>query len=725
MWSKTTSVALMSAVLLGLAFFPAVQSFEMPYVGGSPEQPTESEASWLVMVYVALDNNIWPLYYLPLLLDLQMASPTENVEVIILADGQIDGDTMLMRGTDGLEVIEHLGELNMGDPSSLKYLVDYSTSRYDADKTLLFIMDHGGSWRGSCVDGSGLLVEETDLLTMPEFRAALEGHHFDVLFWDACEMGSLEVAYEVRDIADYMVASEETVLVSPSLAMNVFLLQQIIGLLDAYPEKDPREACEGFIDLYNPTAAGAANLIFELIDVTQTYQVVDLSEVDEVALAVDRLGSDLLKLLPEYRGKIAQARKDTKGYLAAPEHYNGELKMVPLYVDLYELTENLERTLPGTGIDEACGEIRSKLEPAVIGTKGDPRSHGLSINFPSLIEENPIEVYESLAYRYSQLRFSELAWDEFINLYTGVEITGAPITGEGGSVELLSQVVGGKGGLDDSIAGFVIGMVAGGLLTGLFAFSLAPTLVMLLIGAGLGFSLALNALSLYIPDLPLIQEIIPLIVTMVLEIPMIYGTILLLVSLVLGVFLGVIGLLLGFILTPLWALIGAGIGLGFGIPPQGLLDVISKVPLIGAMISDMVKLYLVLWLYLPIPTLMAAFLKSMMGSLIQYLEFATQRAIMEPLLAKILPGLIPLLDIWLPLGQTMLSLLFGITGRLRNAIGLLANAQIGAIEALTGFLDLVSIVPVVGDELSDFVTWFGDALARWLDNLAQFRGIIP
>jgi len=717
---KKLATALISVFLSAMALLPVIsaqgleETEERSWFGGDLKDETE----WLMMVYLALDNNLWSMFYLPFLLDLQLASPMENLEVIILADGQINGDTMLMRGTNGLEIIESLGEFNMGEPDSLRYLVDYATSTYEANKTLLYIMDHGGSWRGSCVDDSGVLGEKVDLLTMPEFRTALEGYHFDVLLWDACQMSNLEVAYEVRDVADYMIASGETVMVSPDLSMNVFMPHQVIEVLESDPGIEPREFCELFFDFYEPGAIGGG--IYESIGVIQAYQAVDLGGVGDIGLAVDKLGVELSELLTDYREEITQARKDTKCYMPAPERHDGKLKMSPLYVDLYELADNLEKALPETGIGEICEEVKVALSSAVIATEGDERSHGLSINFPLKIKENPIEVYESLANRYSQLKFAELSWDEFVNGYIDVE----PVEGniaEYNDVELTGPVEADDGNkIDDVFAGGLMGLVTGGAFAGLLAFSLAPTVAMLLIGAGVALSLALNAQSLNPGQAGL--GLLSIYITML---SMFFGIPLLLISSLIGIVLGIIGLAIGYALTPVWGLLGAWIGYKFGMPPEGVIEALSPIPLIGAIVSDTVKVYQILWLYLPIPTLVVGYIKTWLGNLLGIAEMMTQRAILESILAE-QSELAPLLDIWCPLSQTIFLILFGLTSLIRGVIGLVFDLAIGGVETVVWVLtSILSVIPIVGDELSEILSWLGVGMADWLERVAALRAIIP
>lgn len=70
-----------------------------------------------------------------------------------------------------------LGTKDMSDPQCLKNFIKWAKEEYPADHYALIINDHGGGWRGACVDeqnGAG------SLMSMPDIRMALEeGPHFD------------------------------------------------------------------------------------------------------------------------------------------------------------------------------------------------------------------------------------------------------------------------------------------------------------------------------------------------------------------------------------------------------------------------------------------------------------------------------------------------------------------------------------------------------------------
>jgi hypothetical protein len=78
-----------------------------------------------------------------------------------------------------------------------------------AERNLLIISDHGNGWfpgrtaRSVAIDDS----HGGHAIGTEELRLALAGRDLDVIAFDACNMGQMEVAWVLRDCAEYMVAS--------------------------------------------------------------------------------------------------------------------------------------------------------------------------------------------------------------------------------------------------------------------------------------------------------------------------------------------------------------------------------------------------------------------------------------------------------------------------------------------------------------------------------------
>jgi len=99
---------------------------------------------------------------------------------------------------------------HMGDESSLKLFLQYVQEGFvDFDQRFITFWDHGGSYYGfgndDNFDGDPLSLEEIDnALTQSNVGT------FDLIGFDACLMGAMEVAHTVVNHAAYLIASEET-----------------------------------------------------------------------------------------------------------------------------------------------------------------------------------------------------------------------------------------------------------------------------------------------------------------------------------------------------------------------------------------------------------------------------------------------------------------------------------------------------------------------------------
>ena len=181
-----------------------------------------ADSTWTVMIYMAADVDT----ALPWLLDineLEAASYSDDVNVLVLLDRQELGDSVLLKiehdvnyfdPTIVSEEIDDRGavipgenEVNTGSPEVLRDFVVFCSTQYPADRLVLVMWGHGGGWKGLCPDGY-------DLLTVPEFGSALSmteealGRGIDLLVLDTCNGATLELAYEVREHVDMLVGSE-------------------------------------------------------------------------------------------------------------------------------------------------------------------------------------------------------------------------------------------------------------------------------------------------------------------------------------------------------------------------------------------------------------------------------------------------------------------------------------------------------------------------------------
>jgi len=197
---------------------------------------TEIGKGWTFMIYMGGDNTLSSFVSLDIneieqgLYDsVQAGNDTvlNDVKVLILADRSGSADTTLYLAapdntstvastviTDSDDVYISGYEPNMADPDTLQHFISYSMTKYPSEYNALVIWDHGGGVKSidvSDVPSREIIEDDGDYLYMNELQTALSGAlgsgSLDIIGFDACIMGEVENAYEVRNQADYFVAS--------------------------------------------------------------------------------------------------------------------------------------------------------------------------------------------------------------------------------------------------------------------------------------------------------------------------------------------------------------------------------------------------------------------------------------------------------------------------------------------------------------------------------------
>jgi len=340
--------------------------------------------TWTFMVYLDGDNN---LEYDAIFdfLEMAMVGSGDYINIVVQFDRNSGYDigygdwtsTKRFYITNGMQptsdnALEDLGELNHGDPQTLIDFISWAKSAYPADRYALILWNHGGGWRDSADKKESLQVssrkkeksdfravcwDETDgddCLYMDEVQSALNATGVvDLIGFDACLMGMIEVAYEIRDRGDIMVGSEETV------PANGWPYHLILRDLAADPFRYPSDFATAIVDRYYESYQ---NSYF-------THAALDLSNMEDLA---DALSSLALAMIDSWNSD--------RGYIA-----------------------------------DAAEAVQAEVEDTVIHERHGsswPEAHGLAIYFPKALidfsadyNENTIDFLE------------ETQWEEFLSVY--------------------------------------------------------------------------------------------------------------------------------------------------------------------------------------------------------------------------------------------------------------------------------------------------------------------
>lgn len=198
----------------------------------------------LVIAYFPADNDLAP--YIPYVIERfrRGTAANPNVRVLLLADGDGQDDTRVVeiaddRVTPTDVVVNQWGvqELDTADPEVLAWFLTAARERYPAERTVAILMGHGialtpdVSWLPDAPDAEpttplpgipplprghdftpGDITSGSFMSTLALGRALSMATNdgadpFDLLFFDQCFQGNLDILYEVRGAAEVFVAS--------------------------------------------------------------------------------------------------------------------------------------------------------------------------------------------------------------------------------------------------------------------------------------------------------------------------------------------------------------------------------------------------------------------------------------------------------------------------------------------------------------------------------------
>ena len=302
---------------------------------------------------------------------------------------------------------QDLEEVDMGDWGTLVDFVNWTVANYPANHYALDLWDHGGDWYGLCWDyTSGTVMQLGDLAsalwTLSSYHPTLV---YDIIAFDACSMGSIEVAYELAGYADYMLGSEVYV---PDDGLNYTSLQAIVDT----PNISTLDLCARFMTDY-------ASYYYSLVGTPKEFMLnesfslstVDLDKIDPLVLAIDALATEMISNIDAWWDQIYMARNLTEDYAGWRQHD---------VVDIYHMSERLGEALWFSStaqglITDVMDAFNNSVVSEIHGT--NPANctlpvdhvHGLTVNYPGA-DAYFDEMYLSVGNWFQ----SSTQWDEFL-----------------------------------------------------------------------------------------------------------------------------------------------------------------------------------------------------------------------------------------------------------------------------------------------------------------------
>ena len=353
----------------------------------------ENIKEWTVICYLAGDNFLdW--FMKENIKELIKTGSSNSVSVLALLD-TTDDDTKVFEFNKGdlvripTRIVNYSwteSELNTGDPQTFIDYASWAVREYPAKKYFIILGGYGEGWIGLMHDmnnGQG----DIDVLSLNELEYALNiitkeikdingREKIDILGLDACYMGMLEIMYQVKDYADYLVSSEN------EEALDGWPYDKLVESIIENPEMDGLHLSSSIVDTYLDSVKGSPSKMSNVL----TLSVVNLKFIGKIAEEIDILASLLLKMRKESPRKLAFTEKITnKFHISA--HIAGKYVPYSVLIDLNDFVTNLRVGMTkNKQVSESAQRISRLLSKAIIKERHQPLKgeHNLGIGGISL-----------------------------------------------------------------------------------------------------------------------------------------------------------------------------------------------------------------------------------------------------------------------------------------------------------------------------------------------------
>ena len=381
-------ILLCMIVVIALALPSASTAFT-----GTEVVAADDRKEWTLLIYWDSDNDLEPCAEFAMETWKPALTCDDEINLIVYMDLLSVSGTWIYDIHDGESyTVETWDEQNSSDPATLERFLDYGLANYPAEKTMLVMQDHGYAWRGLIrdqTDGNCIMAVDAMASAIRNATAANGGVGVDLLAMDACDVATIEIAYELRDTVDWYAASE---LFVPDDGLPY---DMILRALVADPWMSPRDLAYDMVDMYMEYYS--SKTLYEHMHPydqdCMTFSAFDMSLMDELGSAFIEMTEALEPLVADNAGAVHAAwthafvtiRQSMGGWEFVPSAYT-------LFADLRGLDD---------GLDAAITSFMEAFDAALVNEGSSPKlgdaPTGLNIYFPPCLAN-----YNSAAWEWAK-----------------------------------------------------------------------------------------------------------------------------------------------------------------------------------------------------------------------------------------------------------------------------------------------------------------------------------
>jgi Clostripain family len=376
-------------------------------VTGTP--PNSTQGKWTVLVYMNGANDLQQ-YSVLNMNQMERVASNPDVRFVVqwkqfpaqFTGGTFNGTRRYLAKSDfsnniNSTLLQDMGTtVDMGSTQTLHDFITWGKANFPADHYCLIVWNHGNGWRRSITnidftravsydDETGTAIQIWDL------NQALGSEHFDMISWDASLMQMVEVAYEIKDNADFIIGSEES---PPAEGLPYDL---VFAPFRDNPNNTPKNLSKSFVDGMLAVPAYNSKKI--------TQSVLDTTKLPALATAISTLGTELKNNAGSLTAAIQLTRVNSQAYSPTSNR---------VYRDLKDICTRIEANTSISSVLMATAGVKTAVNNAVVWeghNSNSPNSTGISIDFSAG------STFASSASDYQLMKLAlATQWDEYLTI---------------------------------------------------------------------------------------------------------------------------------------------------------------------------------------------------------------------------------------------------------------------------------------------------------------------
>ncbi len=226
---------------------------------------------------------------------------SDNINIVIQTGGATKWDNSMVNPNktqrfeykDGVfREVENMPLQDSCDPNTLADFMKYCDENYPSDHRMLVLWDHGAGAFGYGVDdiyGSTMTLKDIESAFAANYKEDAANPHYDIIGFDACLMGSTEVAHSLYGYGKYLLGSEE---VEPGDGWDHGkYLQAMTDDPTMSPAAIGEVIADSFVDYYVTWRVNTN----DLIDIDIAFSVIDINAAEDTYNSYCELNGTLLK----------------------------------------------------------------------------------------------------------------------------------------------------------------------------------------------------------------------------------------------------------------------------------------------------------------------------------------------------------------------------------------------------------------------------------------------